>query len=51
MRRGASPDNGLADGTYNQITYLEQSATSILGSTTQMNVARRMIQLKFEFRF
>jgi hypothetical protein len=45
------PDNGLADGTYGQITYLEQSPTSILGSTTQANVARRMIQLKFELRF
>jgi hypothetical protein len=45
------PDNGLSDGTYGQITYLEQSPTSILGSTTQANVARRMIQLKFELRF
>jgi len=45
------PDSGLTDGTYGQITYLEQSPTSILGSTTQANVARRMIQLKFQLRF
>jgi hypothetical protein len=45
------PDNGLADGPYGQITYLEQSPTSILGSTTQANVARRMIQVKAQLRF
>ena len=45
------PDNMLTDGTYGQITYLEQSPTSILGSTTQADISRRMIQLKFELRF
>jgi hypothetical protein len=45
------PDNGLSDGTYGQITYLEQSPTSIFGSTTQADISRRMIQLKFELRF
>jgi hypothetical protein len=44
------PDTGLADSSLGQIFYLEQAPTSILGSTAQANVARRMIQLKFEFR-
>ncbi len=45
------PDNYLSDGTYGQIGYLEQSPTSILGSTLQANVSRRMIQLKFQLKF
>lgn len=45
------PDNGLSDGTYGQIGYLEQAPTSILGSTLQANVSPRMIQLKFQLQF
>ena len=45
------PDNLLADGLYGQIGYLEQSPTSILGSTLQANVSPRMIQLKFQLQF
>jgi Carboxypeptidase regulatory-like domain len=46
------PDPGSSDnGSFGQIFYLEQSPTSILGSTTQANVARRMIQLKAQLQF
>jgi hypothetical protein len=45
------PDNRLTASTYGDIFYLEQLPTSILGSTTQADIGRRMIQLKFEFRF
>jgi Carboxypeptidase regulatory-like domain len=45
------PDNSMADGGYGQIGYLEQSPTSILGSTLQANVSPRMIQLKFQLQF
>jgi hypothetical protein len=45
------PDNYLSDGTYGQISYLEQSPTSILGSTLQATVSPRMIQLKFQLTF
>jgi hypothetical protein len=44
---GSTSDNGI----FGQIGYLEQSPTSILGSTTQANVARRMIQLKAQVQF
>jgi hypothetical protein len=45
------PDNGSSDGGFGQIFYLEQPPTTILGSTTQANVARRMIQLKAQLEF
>jgi Carboxypeptidase regulatory-like domain len=46
------PDSSSSDnGLFGQIGYLEQSPTSILGSTTQANVARRMIQLKAQLQF
>jgi hypothetical protein len=45
------PDNWSSDSGFGQIFYLEQSPTSILGSTTQANVARRMIQLKAQLQF
>ena len=45
------PDNLSSDSTFGQIFYLEQSPTSILGSTLQTNVARRMIQLKVQLQF
>jgi Carboxypeptidase regulatory-like domain len=45
------PDNWSSDGSFGQIGSLEQSPTSILGSTLQANVARRMIQLKAQLRF
>jgi hypothetical protein len=45
------PDNASSDSIFGQIGYLEQSPTSILGSTLQANVARRMIQLKAQIRF
>jgi hypothetical protein len=45
------PDNLSSDSTFGQIFYLEQSPTSILGSTLQTNVAPRMIQLKAQLRF
>jgi len=48
----AFPDSSSSDnGLFGQIGYLEQSPTSILGSTTQANVARRMIQLKAQLQF
>jgi hypothetical protein len=45
------PDNFSSDSIFGQIVYLEQSPTSILGSTLQANVARRMIQLKAQIQF
>jgi hypothetical protein len=45
------PDNWSSDSTFGQIFYLEQSPTTILGSTQQANVARRMIQLKVQLNF
>jgi hypothetical protein len=45
------PDNSSSDSIFGQIGYLEQSPTSILGSTLQANVARRMIQLKAQLNF
>jgi len=46
------PDSSSSDnGIFEQIFYLEQSPTSILGSTTQANVARRMIQVKTQLQF
>jgi hypothetical protein len=45
------PDNWTSDSTFGQIGYLEQSPTTILGSTQQANVARRMIQLKVQLNF
>jgi len=45
------PDAASSDSIFGQIGYLEQSPTSILGSTLQANVARRMIQLKAQIQF
>jgi len=46
------PDNSTSDNTFGQVVfYLEQPPTSILGSTLQANVARRMIQLKAQISF
>jgi len=46
------PDNSTSDPTFGQVVfYLEQPPTSILGSTLQANVARRMIQLKAQLQF
>ena len=46
------PDSSSSDnGIFGQIGYLEASPTSILGSTTQANVSRRMIQLKAQLQF
>ena len=45
------PDGASSDSSFGQIGYLEQSPTSILGSTLQANVARRMIQLKVQIEF
>ena len=45
------PDGASSDSIFGQIGYLEQSPTSILGSTLQANVARRMIQLKAQIQF
>jgi len=46
------PDNATSDNTFGQVVfYLEQPPTSILGSTLQANVARRMIQLKVQLQF
>jgi len=45
------PDNLSSDSSFGQIFYLEQSPTSILGSTLQTNVARRMIQPKVQLQF
>ena len=40
-----------SDPGFGLIPYLEQPPTSILGSTTQANVARRMIQIKAQVQF
>jgi Carboxypeptidase regulatory-like domain len=40
-----------SDPGFGLIPYLEQSPTSILGSTAQANVARRMIQIKAQLEF
>jgi len=45
------PDNNSSDGTFGQISYLEQSPTSILGSNLRSNVSPRMIQLKAQIWF
>ena len=45
------PDPLSSDSNFGQILNMEQSPTSILGSTTQANVARRMIQLKTQLQF
>jgi hypothetical protein len=45
------PDNNSSDNSFGQISYLEQSPTTLLGSTLQANVARRMIQLKAQLNF
>jgi hypothetical protein len=47
----AFPDPASSDSFFGQIGFLEQSPTSILGSTTQAIVARRMIQLKAQVQF
>jgi hypothetical protein len=48
----AFPDPLSSDGTsFGQIFYLEQPATTLLGSTNQTNAARRMIQLKAQLQF
>jgi hypothetical protein len=46
-----NPDNWMADQTFGQIYYLEQSPTSILGSGLGANVSQRMIQLRAEIKF
>jgi hypothetical protein len=45
------PDPLSSDFNFGQILNMEQSPTSILGSTIQANVARRMIQLKAQLQF
>lgn len=45
------PDNWSSDSTLGQIFYMEQPATSLLGSTNQANAGRRMIQLKAQLQF
>jgi len=46
------PDNFSSDmATFGQILYMDNSPTSILGSTIQANVGRRMIQLKAQLQF
>ena len=45
------PDNWMADGTFGQIVYLEQSPTSVLGSGLNANVSQRMIQLRAQLKF
>ena len=46
------PDPLSSDSTiFGQIFYMEQSATSLLGSTNQANAGRRMIQLKAQLQF
>ena len=47
----ANPDNWMADQTFGQIYYLEQSPTSILGSGLGANVSQRMIQLRAQIKF
>jgi hypothetical protein len=45
------PDPLSSDSNFGQILNMEQSPTSILGSTLQANVARRMIQLRVQLTF
>jgi hypothetical protein len=45
------PDPWSSDSIFGQIFYMEQSATSLLGSTNQANAGRRMIQLKAQLQF
>jgi Carboxypeptidase regulatory-like domain len=45
------PDPLSSDSNFGQILNMEQSPTSILGSTLQANVARRMIQLRVQLKF
>jgi carboxypeptidase family protein len=45
------PDNWSSDGAFGQISYLEQSPTSILGSGLNANVSQRMIQLRAQLKF
>jgi hypothetical protein len=45
------PDNWMADQTFGQIVYQEQSPTSILGSGLGANVSERMIQLRAQVKF
>jgi hypothetical protein len=45
------PDILCSDQTFGQISYLEQSPTSILGSGLGGDAAPRMIQLKVQLRF
>jgi hypothetical protein len=45
------PDNWMADQTFGQIIYLEQSPTSILGSGLNANVSQRMVQLRAQLKF
>ena len=45
------PDNWMADQTFGQIIYQEQSPTSILGSGLGANVSQRMIQLRAQLKF
>jgi hypothetical protein len=47
----ANPDNWMADQTFGEIYYLEQSPTSILGSGLGANVSQRMIQLRAQIKF
>jgi hypothetical protein len=46
-----NPDNWMADQTFGQIVYLEQSPTSILGSGLGANVSQRMVQLRAQIKF
>jgi hypothetical protein len=45
------PDALSSDFNFGQILYMEQSATTVLGSTNQANAGRRMIQLKAQLQF
>jgi Carboxypeptidase regulatory-like domain len=45
------PDNYSSDQTFGQISYLEQSPTSIVGSGIGGDAAPRMIQLKVQLQF
>ena len=45
------PDNISSDGTFGQISYMEQPPTSILGSGLGGDVSPRMIQLKVQLQF
>jgi hypothetical protein len=45
------PDNYSSDQTFGQISYLEQSPTSIVGSGIGGDAAPRMIQLRVQLQF